>query len=137
MLLWRHLEPQSRTQTMSGRPKVALGRAAGGVGTIILKSYGRLYSKSCYLLKCTAENLGFSKVRKGSGAQVGATSASKSRPRGVRTAKSSHGWASRRSQESKSSAERILLSVRVMVRDAPGSQIGSGRIHKLSERQVI
>ena len=69
---------------------MASDRAAGGVGTVILRSFGRLYSKSCNFLKCMKkykENRCFSRVREGPGTQVGATWAKKSRPRGVRTAK--------------------------------------------------
>ena len=75
------------------RPK-GVRTAPSGVGQgrrkVILMSFGRLYSKSCYFLKYTQkndENLSVSRVREGPGAQVGATWAPKSHPRGVRTAK--------------------------------------------------
>ena len=69
--------------------KMTSNRAAGGVRTFIFRSFGRLYSKSCYFLKCIKHirKNTFSRVREGPGAQVGATWAQKSRPRVVRTAK--------------------------------------------------
>ena len=70
--------------------RIISNRAAGGVRIGILRSLDRLYSKSCNFLtfvKTTQENNGFSRVREGPGAQVGATWAPKSGPKGVRTAK--------------------------------------------------
>ncbi len=46
------LGSKSRAQRGSGRAKGASDRAAGGVRTVIWRSFGRLYSKSCNFLKC-------------------------------------------------------------------------------------
>ncbi len=51
-LLWERLGTQSRAQRESGQPKVASDRAAGGVRTVLLRSFGRFYSNSLYFLKC-------------------------------------------------------------------------------------
>ena len=64
-LLWGRLGAQSRAQRGSGRPKVASDRAAGGVRTGILRSFGRLHCKSRYFLKCM-KNLRKTKVFEGS-----------------------------------------------------------------------
>ncbi len=59
------LGSKSRAQRGSGRAKGASDRAAGGVRTVIWRSFGRLYSKSCNFLKCM-KNLRKSKVFEGS-----------------------------------------------------------------------
>ena len=70
--------------------KITSNRAAGGVKTLMFRSFGRLYNKSRYFLKCMkkhTEKQGFSRVGEGPGTQVGAIWAQKSCPRGVRPAR--------------------------------------------------
>ncbi len=66
--LWGRLGAQSRAQRGSGWLKVASDRLVGGVRTVILRSFGRLFSKSYYFLKCmkTLGKQWFLKGRRGS-----------------------------------------------------------------------
>ncbi len=64
-LLWGRLGTQSRAPRGSGPPEVAPDRAAGGVRTGILRSFGRLHCKSRYFLKCM-KNFRKTKVFEGS-----------------------------------------------------------------------
>ena len=87
-----------RTATMTSN------RAAGGVRTLIFRSFGRLYSKSCYFLKCM-KNLRKSMVFQG----LERVRAPKSEPLGPKSR------AQRGSGRAKGASDRAAGGVRTII----------------------
>ena len=130
--------PKSRPKG-SGRPKVASDRAAGGVRRVILRSFGRLYGKSCNFLKCmkhirkTTLFQGLERVRAPKLEPLGPKVA----PKRGQDSQNDVEQGRRRGQSSKSWTGQVRLSVRAMGTLRTQPRIRQVRSQSLSKRSFI
>ena len=121
----------------SGRAKGASDRAAGGVRTVIWRSLGRLYNKSCNFLKCM-KNLRKSMVFEGSERRPSWSDLGpKVAPERGQDSQNDVEQGRRRGQSSKSEGGRVRLSVGAMGTATTQPEIRQVQSQSLSKRSFI